>query len=174
MILVGMPHAITADMAIKSFRDLDVWRLGMDLVDVVYDVSEGFPRHEWFGLRSQIRRAAVAIPSHVAEGSRQRTTPALIHYVTLAKCSNAELDTPSRILPAADARESSFHLLRHVREYVCLVQRPERSVNDRCAHRCVERQILPLLLWLSVQDGGKGDAEKAAEKQACLHHAGNS
>jgi four helix bundle protein len=101
-------------MPIKSFRDLDVWRLGMDLVDVVYDVSESFPRHELFGLRSQVRRAAVAIPSHVAEGSRQRTMPARIHYVTLANCSDAELDTQLEI--AIRRRFAPERELRHAQE----------------------------------------------------------
>jgi four helix bundle protein len=62
---------------IQSFRDLDVWRKGMDLAVRVYQTSEKLPRSEMFGLTSQLRRAAVSIPSNIAEGKRSgaRATP---------------------------------------------------------------------------------------------------
>ena len=53
---------------IQSFRDLTVWQKGMDLADRIYLSTEKFPRSEMYGLTSQIRRAAVSIPSNVAEG----------------------------------------------------------------------------------------------------------
>jgi four helix bundle protein len=53
---------------INSFRDLEVWRLGMDLVEGVYRVSAAFPKTEIYGLTSQVRRAAVSAPSNIAEG----------------------------------------------------------------------------------------------------------
>ena len=55
---------------IVSFRDLEVWQRGMQLVVDVYLVTEDFPASERYGLTSQIRRAAVSIPSNVAEGTR--------------------------------------------------------------------------------------------------------
>jgi four helix bundle protein len=53
---------------ILTFRDLDVWRKGMDLVVRIYKSTDRFPKSETFGLTSQLRRAAVSIPSNVAEG----------------------------------------------------------------------------------------------------------
>jgi four helix bundle protein len=77
---------------IRSFRDLDVWRLGMDLVVQVYKVSEEFPRAEMYGLTSQVRRAAVSIPSNVAEGKSMggKNYP---KHIKIALGSEAELQT---------------------------------------------------------------------------------
>ena len=56
-----MPHS-------KAFRDLKVWQRSMDLVVRIYKVSAAFPTDERFGLTSQIRRAAVSVPSNIGEG----------------------------------------------------------------------------------------------------------
>ena len=77
---------------IQSFRDLLVWQKGMDLSVLVYQSSDRFPRSERFGLTSQLRRAAVSIPSNVAEGKAMggRSYP---HHVKIALGSEAELQT---------------------------------------------------------------------------------
>jgi four helix bundle protein len=77
---------------VQSFRDLRVWQKGMDLAVLVYKVSEKFPRSELFGLTSQLRRAAVSIPSNVAEGKAVggQTYP---RHVKIALGSEAELQT---------------------------------------------------------------------------------
>lgn len=80
-------------MPIRSFRDLEVWQIAMELTDLVYELTEEFPRHELYGLTSQLRRAAVSIASNIAEGSRQRTTPLKIHYFARANASAAEIET---------------------------------------------------------------------------------
>ena len=59
-------------MPSTSFRDLKVWKESMLLVEDVYRVSRGFPADERFGLTSQIRRAAVSIPSNIGEGGRRK------------------------------------------------------------------------------------------------------
>jgi four helix bundle protein len=53
---------------IKSFRDLRVWQAGMDLVGQVYLLTRTFPKHEVYGLAGQMQRAAISIPSNIAEG----------------------------------------------------------------------------------------------------------
>ena len=53
---------------ITSFRDLRVWQVGMKLVEQVYALTQAFPKHEMYGLASQMQRAAVSIPSNIAEG----------------------------------------------------------------------------------------------------------
>ncbi len=77
---------------ITSYRDLDAWQLGMSFVEDVYALTRDFPREELFGLTSQLRRAAVSIPSQVAEGHRQGTR-AYRHYVVRALGSQAECET---------------------------------------------------------------------------------
>ena len=59
--------------AVLSFRDLEVWQLGMELVVSVYRATDLFPTAERFGLTSQMRRAAVSIPSNIAEGHARRS-----------------------------------------------------------------------------------------------------
>jgi four helix bundle protein len=80
------------DMPIKSYRDLEAWQLAMSLVEAVYQLTEKFPSQERFGLTTQLRRAAVGIPSHVAEG-HQYGTRAYRHYVVIALGSQAECET---------------------------------------------------------------------------------
>ena len=79
-------------MTITSYRDLEAWQLGMTLAEDVYTLTRTFPREELFGLTSQIRRSAVAIPSNVAEGHRHGTN-AYHHYVIMALGSQAECET---------------------------------------------------------------------------------
>jgi len=79
-------------MAIQSFRDLEAWKIGMDLAVGVYKVTTMFPREEQYGLTSQLRRAAVSIPSNLAEG-HQQGTKSYAHFVTLALGSLAETET---------------------------------------------------------------------------------
>ena len=79
-------------MAITSYRDLEAWQLGMTFAEDVYALTRTFPRDELFGLTSQLRRAAVAIPSNVAEGHRHGTN-AYRHYVIVALGSQAECET---------------------------------------------------------------------------------
>jgi len=78
---------------IRSYRDLKVWQLGMDLVHRVYDVTREFPKTEIFGLTSQIRRAAVSVPSNVAEGHARGGTREFLHFLTISLGSLAELET---------------------------------------------------------------------------------
>ncbi len=57
----------------KTFQDLDVWKLAHQFVLSVYRITEGLPKHEMFGLTSQLRRAAVSVPANIAEGFKKRT-----------------------------------------------------------------------------------------------------
>jgi four helix bundle protein len=80
-------------MHIKSFRDLEAWKQGMDLVDDCYKVTRHFPADERYGLTSQMRRSAVSIPSNVAEGHCRKTTGAYANHVSIACGSGGELET---------------------------------------------------------------------------------
>jgi len=77
---------------IKSYRDLMAWQKAVDLADLVYTITEPFPKREWFGLAHQMRRAAVSVPSNIAEGNRRRN-PGYVHHLEIALGSHGELDT---------------------------------------------------------------------------------
>jgi len=78
-------------------RDLLVWQKAMRLAVDVHRATATFPRSELFGLTSQLRRAAISIPSNLAEGSARRTTPDFLSFVHIARGSQAELDTQLRL-----------------------------------------------------------------------------
>ena len=77
----------------QSYKDLVVWQKGIELAKRIYGVTRRFPNEERFGLTSQMRRAAISIPSNVAEGQARRTTPEFIQFVSHAEGSAAELET---------------------------------------------------------------------------------
>jgi len=77
----------------SSYKDLQVWRKGMALVKEVYRITRAFPTVERFGLISQMRRAAVSVPSNIAEGQARRSTSEFIQFISQAEGSVAELDT---------------------------------------------------------------------------------
>ena len=84
-------------MAITSYRDLDVWQISMDLVDRVFADTNAMPRVE-FDLKRQIRRAAVSIPSNIAEGWRRKgRRQAYQNHVSIAMRSHGELETELEI-----------------------------------------------------------------------------
>jgi four helix bundle protein len=76
-----------------TYKDLDTWKQAMDLAEQCYRLSKRFPRDERFGLTSQLRRAAVSIPSNVAEGHCRRKTRVYAHHVSIALGSHGELET---------------------------------------------------------------------------------
>ena len=80
-------------MAVKDYRELIVWQKAMDLVEKIYRASARFPKEEIYGLTSQIRRAAVSVPSNIAEGSGRRTTADLLHFLSIASGSLKEAET---------------------------------------------------------------------------------
>jgi four helix bundle protein len=80
--------------AITSYRDLVAWQKAMELAELAYEVTEHFPTRERFGLAHQMRRAAVSIPSNIAEGHRRRRA-GYIRHLEIALGSHGELDTQS-------------------------------------------------------------------------------
>jgi four helix bundle protein len=78
---------------LRNPRDLDAWRIAMDLVDLIYDLTTLFPADERFGLSSQMRRAVVSIPSNVAEGNGLKRARWTLRHILTAIGSSWELDT---------------------------------------------------------------------------------
>jgi len=77
----------------SGYKDLVAWQKGMELVAMICDVTEGFPAHEQFGLVSQLRRAAVSVPSNIAEGKAHYSNPDFVRFLRHARGSLAEIET---------------------------------------------------------------------------------
>jgi four helix bundle protein len=79
--------------ALKSYRELIVWQRSIDWVEKIYRVSKNWPQEERFGLTSQIRRAAVSVPSNIAEGAGRTGTGEFLQFLSGASGSLAEVET---------------------------------------------------------------------------------
>ncbi|MEX2340906.1 MAG: four helix bundle protein [Candidatus Paceibacterota bacterium] len=78
---------------IKTFKDLIVWQKSMYLVEVIYKLTDDLPQKEQFSLTSQMRRAAVSIPSCIAEGSKRNSRRDYAHFLVMSQGSSMELET---------------------------------------------------------------------------------
>src|SRR5690606_6814370 len=78
---------------ILSHRDLRVWQKSVDLVDLLYEMTDSFPKHELYGMPSQLRRAGVSVPSNSAEGNGRGTTQDYIRFLFPSYGSLMEVDT---------------------------------------------------------------------------------
>ncbi len=81
----------------KSHEDLDAWQSAMSLAGNIYRQTSGWPVEERFGLTNQIRRAAVSVPSNIAEGAARGTDKDFLHFLDIALGSLAEVDTQFRL-----------------------------------------------------------------------------
>ena len=77
----------------QSYRDLIAWQKGIELVATIYRVTQLFPKEELYGLTAQLRRAAVSIPSNIAEGQGRKSKPEFRHFLHNAAGSLMELET---------------------------------------------------------------------------------
>lgn len=77
----------------RGYRDLIVWNKSMDLVSEVYRLTKRFPREETYGLISQLRRAAVSVPSNIAEGQGRHYRREFVHFLRTARGSVMEIET---------------------------------------------------------------------------------
>ena len=104
----------------QNYKDLVVWQKGITLAKITYRLTATFPRAEQFGLVSQMRRAAVSIPSNIAEGQARHTTGEFIQFISHAEGSTAELETQVILsielgLAEAKSTKDAFILLDDIR-----------------------------------------------------------
>lgn len=85
---------------VQSFRDLVVWQRAIQMSVAVYRLTKDFPREEVYGITSQIRRAAVSVPSNIAEGHGRLNTSEYRQFLGVARGSNFELQTQLEIARA--------------------------------------------------------------------------
>jgi four helix bundle protein len=118
---------------IKSFRDLQVWKVSMDLVTEIYRITDKFPKSEVYGLTNQIRRSSVSIPSNLAEGSGRKNTKEYIYFLYISKGSLSELETQLEISKRlgylnADEIESIHQKIKYLSSMMAkLIQSLKRS-----------------------------------------------
>ncbi len=108
----------------RSYRDLEVWKLAISFVKDIYQATENFPSNENYGLTQQIRRAAVSIPSNIAEGQFRNSTREFKQFLSIALGSAAETETqliiakeisylsPDQLIPLKNTLERIIKMLR--------------------------------------------------------------
>ncbi|MGA9117921.1 MAG: four helix bundle protein [Bacteroidota bacterium] len=101
----------------RDYRDLLVWQKGIHLVKDIYALTRGFPKDELFGLSSQLRRAAVSVPSNIAEGQQRRSVNDFKRYLSIALGSLAEIDT--QLVVAGELGYTSGEGLRQLQSDIC-------------------------------------------------------
>ncbi len=106
---------------IRSFRDLIAWQKGIVLCKQIYVISAEFPDVEKFGLRSQVRRAAVSIPSNIAEGYGRRRKQDYLRFLDMARGSLCEVETQMIL-----AQELSFVEANRVASCMELIREVDR------------------------------------------------
>ncbi len=119
-------------MELKTHKDLDVWKESMRLAREVYQLTQAFPREEIYGLVSQLRRAAVSVPSNIAEGAARASTKEFTQFLYTASGSLSELET--QLLLARElgwvTEEGIFNLVERVRMMIFGLIRQVKGIQD--------------------------------------------
>jgi four helix bundle protein len=118
----------------SSFRDLEAWQISMTLAEKAYSVSASLPASERFELGSQIRRAAISIPSNVAEGQR-RSVPVFRHHLGISLGSLAELETQFELAQRLQLAEPSRDAWEYVSRCQQVLYGLVRSLRSTAAER---------------------------------------
>ncbi len=82
---------------VRPHKQLNVWKRSLEMVRLIYDITKRFPKEEEYGLKAQLRRAAVSVPSNIAEGLTRRTKNDKLHFLNIADASLSEIDTQLEI-----------------------------------------------------------------------------
>jgi len=122
---------------ISNFRDLVIWKFGKDLVVDVYRLTKTFPQEERFGLTDQMRRAAVSVPSNIAEGFNRKYSMDYKRFLFMALGSCGELDTQLEIATAlqmanpVNIQKLADKIDRESRMIRKLIEKIESSIKER-------------------------------------------
>lgn len=102
----------------KSYKELELWKVSMDFVVEIYQLAAKFPNNELFGLVSQLKRASVSIPSNIAEGSSRNSTKEFIQFLYVSNGSLSEVETQLEIafrLGYMDSTEKTIGKIKYIR-----------------------------------------------------------
>jgi len=118
---------------IRDFRDLDIWKKGIEIVKDVYGIVEKFPKQEFYGLVSQIQRSAVSIPSNIAEGFNRFHNKEYKQFLYIALGSCAELETQIEI--ASELKyinnEKKKDILEKIKHESCMLTNLIKKIDSR-------------------------------------------
>ena len=106
---------------LKNYKELNVWQKAYNLCIEIYKITRKFPKEELYGLTSQMRRAAVSVPSNIAEGYGRKTTPEYLRSLYIAYGSSCELET--QILLSGDLGLMKAEALNKIQEDLGEVER---------------------------------------------------
>lgn len=109
----------------RNFRIYDIWKNGMDIVDKVYELILQFPKFETYGLADQVRRAAVSIPSNIAEGSSRTSKAEFTHFLEYSIGSCFEVETQMEI-----ACRKDYIKKKQFEDLLSDLQTEERQINQ--------------------------------------------
>ncbi len=105
---------------VKTYRDLDIWNKGIELVKEVYAIAEKLPKEENYGLASQMRRSAISVPSNVAEGFRRYHNKEFRQFLYIALGSCAELETQITITKELNyIKDKKENELLEILDHIC-------------------------------------------------------
>lgn len=116
---------------IRSHHNLKTWQKAIDLVIDIYVETSKFPKHELYVLNSQMRRAAISIPSNIAEGVARSSNRELLNYLSIARGSLSELETQVIISEKLGYLENDTHLLKKINDVYGLINGLINSVRKR-------------------------------------------
>jgi four helix bundle protein len=124
---IGNPYTSVREanfMSIKGYKDLETWQKAIELVEVVYKETKSFPKEEVYGLSSQMRRAAVSVPSNIAEGQGRDSTNEFLRHLSIAYGSLCELQTQALI-----SYKLSYFSLEAYERFEDMAARVARLIN---------------------------------------------
>ena len=120
----------------QSYKQLTVWQKSINLVEGIYTLTSEFPNAEIYGLTSQMRRAAISIPSNIAEGQKRKDLPEYLQFLRIANGSAAELETQliisKRLYPSLNYSNSEL-LLEEVQKMLTVLIRTLKSKKQSTA-----------------------------------------
>jgi four helix bundle protein len=118
---------------VRSYRELVAWKKAMQLAKSVYTVTRTWPKDEVYGLTNQIRRAAVSVPSNIAEGQGRFSTKEFMHFLSVAHGSLLEVETQALLAQDLSylSNEQAETLLTHSAEVGRLINGLYRALSDK-------------------------------------------
>ena len=114
----------------RNYRELVAWQVAFQLARRVYQVTEGFPKAEAFGLTSQMRRSAVSVVSNIAEGAGRSTKRDFAQFVTVARGALNELETQYLLAKELGFCDGDSEIDTLVERHYGLVNGLRNSLND--------------------------------------------
>jgi len=115
----------------KTFRDLIVWRKSVELAKLIYLATRSMASEERFGLTAQMRKAAVSVPSNIAEGNARQTLNDYLHFLSMSRASLAELETQILIAQELNMLKDADRATSPVAEVDRMLQALIRSLQEK-------------------------------------------